>query len=516
MLIIKDIHGTTEPLSDFTGLEVNEEVNGDFSINLVALNTERNKHAYPLLQEESTIEWSDHEFRVKKITQTPNRKVVSLANHVFFDLIGHRVYDIFGGSKTVDECFSIVLTGTGWTYEVVDDIDPQLLFNSGEDNVLALIRQICDTYECEVKIEPNKHLRIYKQIGANDDFQFRYKHNIKAIKENVDTTKLATVIKGFGGDGLEVTYTSPNASVYGERHAEPVKDDRYTIPNSMIERLKRELTDVPEVSIEIEEVLLDFSPNLGDTVWLIHEKLGIEFQTRIMARKDKPLLKGKSTVTLGNRPNRLTDILTKTKIEIDENKKEFRSRIEQTNEQIRLEVEEVNESIAAVNVRADNIILSVEQLDESIAQVDVKADNIQLSVSSLNSRMSSAESSISIQAGQITSKVSTNDFNGNTIASKINQSSTTITLDAQRINMLGITNVNNTLFVGENFRDSTPKGIYFRGNLGGVVITSPGIDSLYVGSGTMQFDTDISFYSGSVVDFSNATVTGINTTARFG
>ncbi|MFO1441734.1 phage tail protein [Bacillus sp. Bva_UNVM-123] len=69
-----------------------------------------------------------------------------------------------------------------------------------------MIRKACNAFECEIKIEPNKHLKIYKQNGKNDDYQLRYKHNIKAINETVDTTKLATVIRSYGGNGLVVTY----------------------------------------------------------------------------------------------------------------------------------------------------------------------------------------------------------------------------------------------------------------------------------------------------------------------
>ncbi|MBA9027625.1 hypothetical protein HNP81_002915 [Peribacillus huizhouensis] len=66
------------------------------------------------------------------------------------------------------------------------------------------------------------------------DHQFTYKHNDKTLIKTVDTTNLCTVIKGFGGNGLEVTCRSSMVEVYGKRHAEPVRDDRYTITESMI------------------------------------------------------------------------------------------------------------------------------------------------------------------------------------------------------------------------------------------------------------------------------------------
>ena len=52
-------------------------------------------------------------------------------------------------------------------------------------------------------------------------------------------------------------------------------------------------------------------------------------------------------------------------------------------------------------------------------------------------RVSSAEAELKVQSGLIATKVSETDFNGNTIASKINQSATTIQIEASKINLKG-------------------------------------------------------------------------------
>jgi hypothetical protein len=410
-------NGVAEPLVDYNGLEIIEEVNGDFSLSFASFFTDQNKYAYPLLAEESIVEFEEHEFRVKKLKETRNRKVVNYAQHIFFDLIDTQVYTINGGTKTLDEAVSFVLSGTGWTFENIGISYSVLLPNFGEDNALALIRAICEAFECEVKIEPNKHLKFMKQIGKDDDFQFRFKHNIKTLTRDVDTSKLATVIKGYGGNGLEVTYTSPNASVFGERHAEPVKDDRFTVAKSLTERIRRDLIDYPEVTIEIEEVDLG-EKGLGDKVWLIYEPLGIEFQTRVMARKRQPKQKGKNTSTLGNRKRTFSDILTETRVEIDQNNKQHRSRFEQTNERITMEVErldgDVTEAKAQFQIEADNISSRVEEVrTETFEHAETQASEAEKGATdytdgllvTVNQRITDAESSIVQNADSITSKV---------------------------------------------------------------------------------------------------------------
>ncbi|MCO7098707.1 phage tail protein, partial [Pseudomonas aeruginosa] len=144
------------------------------------------------------------------------------------------------------------LNGTGWTFENVDVTEPAFIPNFGEGNVITLLKQICNAFGCEYRIMPGRHLRFAKQVGVDKDEQFRYKHNIKTLQKNVDTNNLKTAIKGYGANGLVVEYHSPNEAIYGTRWADPIKDDRYATAESLLERLKQELVDAPEVSIELE------------------------------------------------------------------------------------------------------------------------------------------------------------------------------------------------------------------------------------------------------------------------
>lgn len=62
-------------------------------------------------------------------------------------------------------------------------------------------------------------------------------------------------------------------------------------------------------------------------------------------------------------------------------------------------------------------------------------------------RVEEAESSLTIQAGQISSKVSTIDYTGNKVASLINQTSTTVKIKAQNIELEGIVTANSNFRV---------------------------------------------------------------------
>lgn len=161
-----------------------------------------------------------------------------------------------------------------------------------------------------------------KQIGGDNDLQYRYGHNVKALSKKVDTSKIKTYIEGYGADGVFVSYNSLLASnpKFGIKKADPVRDDRFTKSDSLLEHIKLELNDNIEAYFELDSVELT-NKELGERVWLIYETLGIEFQTRIL-KQTYSIRNGKlvtTKVVLGNTlPKSATDILVSQKVEIDE------------------------------------------------------------------------------------------------------------------------------------------------------------------------------------------------------
>ncbi|KZR60378.1 phage tail protein [Pseudobacillus badius] len=521
MLSVTDLTGNSEPLTNIQNCEVEEEVNGGFTLSLTSFAL--NNPGYDLLQEETFIDVDGHEFRVKNISRSRGGKAVR-GQHIFFDLITHQVEGIQGGTRTAQEQASFILKNTGWTWEVKGDIPPQLFLDAfGNNNAVALIRTMCETLKCEVQIMPNKHLIFAKEIGKDEDFQFRYKHNIKSLREEIDTTDLYTAIKGFGSKELAVEYQAPSAQKYGVRYAEPVYDDNFTVKDDLTQHIKQELGDraVPQASIEVEVSEMtangyEGNAGLGDRVWLIHEEMGMEFQTRIMKRKYYPRTKFGEVVTLSNVKPTLTDVLTETIVEIDKNKKENRSQIKQTNERITLQVErldgEILEAYSRIELEADRITSEVARLDNGIvaanSRITQTAESIRFDINRIDGNIGTLNTQVQFNAGEISQKVSQIDYNGNEIISRVNQTATTFTVNANKINMIGITEVANTLYVGGSWKDSSDKSIQFRGPAGGVYVGSPALDQLRLEASGISI-VGSSIFRG-YADFSGAQVNGLN------
>lgn len=118
------------------------------------------------------------------------------------------------------------------------------------------------------------------------------------------------------------------------------------------------------------------------------------------------------------------------------------SKITQTASSIRSEVEAkvttINGSIATTNY---NVSMVNQKADEIRSTVSSQST----SISNLGTRVSSAESTISQQSWQISQKVSQTDYNGNTIASLINQTAYSVKIQAQNIDFYGAVVANGTI-----------------------------------------------------------------------
>ncbi|MED3785510.1 phage tail spike protein [Geobacillus stearothermophilus] len=447
MLVVTSLQGQTEALTDYKDLAIRRRLNGEYSLSFLLLKTERNAHSYNLVAEESIIEYNGQEYRIKRINEKSlgNAAVKEVqATHVFFDLIDDYEYGVIGGNQTIDNLVSFSLTGTDFTYEIADTFGPITVFNFGEKNRLALVQEICQLFGAEVE-QQGRHLIFRKQIGRNADFQFRFKHNLKTISREVDTSDLTTLIRGYGANGLVVEYRSPMADIYGERHAEPFKDEEITDQATLLERIKKEIKDEPNISFEIEFVELKKAGypfeevGLGDTVYVIYEPLGIDITARVVEYTVFPESPKSSTVVLANFRKTVVDVIENINNNVKETEKQVslaRSEIKQTNEQIQLTVTKTEEldgrlttAESQITQQANQISLTVRK-DGVISAINQSPEQIAISASKIN--LTGAVTISSLASDVRTTLDSKQDYFG--VVSIING-----TVTADYVNALGVT-----------------------------------------------------------------------------
>jgi phage minor structural protein len=308
LLTITDITGKMEALTDYKDLAIKRQLNGEISLSFIAVPTARNEHSYGLVAEESIAEYGGVQYRIKRAEELSfgNRSLKRVyAQHVFFDLIDVHKYETFTGQRTLGNILDWTLADTDYTHTIIGTFASQEFENFGDENVLDLLETILTRYGAELEID-GTHLTFRAKIGVTTDMQLRYKHNLKTLAKHADSSKLSTYIRGFGKDGLTAEYTSPNASIWGIRHAKPVRDERYTTEAGLLERLQRDLIDEPEISFTAEYAELKKAGftyeqfGLGDEIYVIYEPMGVDIIARIVEYEEYPEQPDATKITLAN------------------------------------------------------------------------------------------------------------------------------------------------------------------------------------------------------------------------
>ncbi|UTG84536.1 phage tail protein [Bacillus paranthracis] len=305
VLPITDINGNTEALTGFKGLKRVRKLNGERTLSFAVVPLESNEHTYGMVQEESRVMFDYETYVIKQVIERKvgNKYIKQCeAIHEFYvDFMGSYMYEEYSGTYSLSQLLDLIFKGTKYKYssntyepggggEVLNE--KKSVQGFGKSNRLALFYQALERWGASFEflfdfLAKSKYIYVTSKPGRDRGFQLRYNHNIKAIERNIDSKGLTTYIRGTG-KGITAEYRSPNADKFGVIHAEPFSDDRFTVMDNLVEKLKSLVSDVPFVSITVDFIDMrkqgypSETPNEGDKVYLIYEPIGIDIITNIV------------------------------------------------------------------------------------------------------------------------------------------------------------------------------------------------------------------------------------------
>jgi len=219
---------------------------------------------------------------------------------IYDDLDSQRIYERYDQHMTAQACFTLIFDGSGYNFVLVDSFDAVQWEGFGEgDTRLTLFKNALNRYGAEFRIQGNT-VYIEKVIGRDTQFQYRYRLNATNIVQENDATAYYTYARGYGdyGDGeggedwqnakLIREYTSPVAGILGIREAPPIKNGNITTVETMDEQLKTLVDE--SLKISVSATIHDLrkqgyalaQPELGDRVFLIDERIGLDAEVRVV------------------------------------------------------------------------------------------------------------------------------------------------------------------------------------------------------------------------------------------
>ncbi|HBM9045623.1 TPA: phage tail protein [Enterococcus faecium] len=327
-LIIRNYEQTKEEILvgyDKGSFYENWQQNETWEIGFTVTSNSLNQEVFDLVEYESSVFYNGQEFVIKEMTRKALGQLLTkqvVATHIYYTVQDGYQYDTVTGARSISQLLTHVFSAgsRGFSWEVIDPNKKFLTVeqeNFGNANYLKLINEILTDYNAVV-IPNNKHLTFYpaSEYGQRTEEQIRYKYNTDEVSFDIDTYALKTQIKGFGKKKEDdsyyfnpVTYTSPESQKWGIRIQDPIEDERYTIQNNMIEYLKQQLHDYPDVSGSVT-LKWAVSLNKGDKVLFVYEPLNISTYIQVVGITDYPAIPNKAPeITLSNTKKTMTAIL---------------------------------------------------------------------------------------------------------------------------------------------------------------------------------------------------------------
>ncbi|MGG4305922.1 phage tail protein [Bacillus wiedmannii] len=217
------------------------------------------------------------------------------------DFDSGRVYEEYNQSFTANACFATIFNGSGYVYQLNGSYNSlQWEGFGGGATRLEMFKDALNRYGAEFKVL-GKVVTIEPQIGSDLNVMYRHRLNASNIVQEVDASGFWTYAKGYGdfteedgwqGAKLIREYTSPLASIpgIGVRHAPPLKDGRIKLSATMDSGLKKIVNESLKVSVtaDIHDLTKQKYPiaqsGLGDRVFLIDERIGLDAEVRVVNR----------------------------------------------------------------------------------------------------------------------------------------------------------------------------------------------------------------------------------------
>ncbi|WP_144508242.1 phage tail protein [Bacillus thuringiensis] len=217
------------------------------------------------------------------------------------DFDNGRVYEEYNQSFTANACFATIFNGSGYVYQLNGSYNSlQWQGFGGGSTRLEMFKDALNRYGAEFKVL-GKVVTIEPQIGVDLNVMYRHRLNASNIVQEVDASGFWTYAKGYGdfteedgwqGAKLIREYTSPLASIpgIGVRHAPPLKDGRIKLNATMESSLKKIVNESLKISVtaDIHDLTKQKYPiaqsGLGDRVFLIDERIGLDAEVRVVNR----------------------------------------------------------------------------------------------------------------------------------------------------------------------------------------------------------------------------------------
>lgn len=281
----------------------------------------------------------DQAFRISNVEKT-RTKIKIKANHVFYDSTNYLIEDSYVVDKNCNDALDHLNNATSdlSPYTTISNINTIASFRCVRKSLYEAIQVVLERWGGHL-VRNNWTIGIYDTIGQDNGVTIRYAKNLKNITATYDWNEVVTKLLPVGKDGLLLNEIDPTASLYVEAATQydipytktisfdqsNIVEDDYkdedgeldvdTYKQALVDDLYAQATEyitnnyLPKVNYNLSANVEKVS-DIGDTIEVIDEKLGINIMTNIISYNYDCILEKYIQLEFGNFTPQLKDLMS--------------------------------------------------------------------------------------------------------------------------------------------------------------------------------------------------------------
>lgn len=331
--------------------KIHKEDNGDFYINVEApLSYIQDLVPNKILV--ANTPQGEQPFRITNVENT-RTKIKLKAYHVFYDSKNYLIQDSYVVDKNCNDALDHLNNSTDNTspFTTISDVTKINSYRCVRKSLYEAIQVLLERYGGHL-YRDNWTIGIKNSLGQDNGVTIRYGKNLKDIKATYNWDNVCTKLLPVGKDGLLLNANDPTASVYIESQTQyeipytktvsfdqsniseddykdeqgELDEDAYTqaLVNDLAEQGQNYVTtnSIPVVNYTLSANVEKVS-DIGDTIQVTDEKLGIDILTNIISYEYDCILGEYTQIEFGNFTPTLSglmnNITNQTQQIVDEN-----------------------------------------------------------------------------------------------------------------------------------------------------------------------------------------------------
>ncbi|HAY3874614.1 TPA: hypothetical protein JRS27_004806 [Escherichia coli] len=344
------------------------------------------------IKEECYIRTKKDEFVVKEISTNGEWNSIKATLNV--EALEGQAWEHFDTTeKTISECLTLAVAGTGWTVQV-NGVTKRRTIRKTNCSTWDIIQQAKKTYLVEIEFDTiNKVVKVAEKLGTDKGVYFMDSLNLRNLDVQSNSYDFFTRIIAIGKDDLKTTIE--NFQYSSKKKTFIWKDERYTDINSLTVDATKKLEEISKPYKAYGADIIDLantsnkysilSYGLGDTIALISKDKGIKEKQRIVKITEYPEEPHRNSCEIANSILSFADV-----------QKEYNDTMDTVSN-----ITEDNGTVSEGAIRTAVEHLTVNKLDVgSLNAVEIRVGNLEATSATITQLKAVNASIINLQANK--------------------------------------------------------------------------------------------------------------------